>query len=41
MGVYADTGFTFQGLLKGENAYVTDKEQGLLVLDFSSSSNPA
>ncbi|NMC45256.1 MAG: hypothetical protein GYA52_00340 [Chloroflexi bacterium] len=40
MGVYADTGFTFQGLLKGENAYVTDKEQGLLVLDFSSSSNP-
>ncbi len=40
LGVYADTGFTYQGILKDKNAFVTDKEQGLLVLDFTSSSSP-
>ncbi|HOJ00173.1 MAG TPA: hypothetical protein PLL88_01025 [Anaerolineaceae bacterium] len=39
-GVYADTGFTYQGILQGKNAFVTDKEQGLLILDFTSASNP-
>ncbi|MGV8026592.1 MAG: hypothetical protein AB2L18_08550 [Anaerolineaceae bacterium] len=40
LGVYEDTGFTYQGVLKGKNAFVTDKEKGLLMLDFTSSSNP-
>ncbi len=40
LGVYEDTGFTYQGALKGKNAFVTDKEKGLLILDFSSISNP-
>ena len=40
LGIYEDTGFTYQGVLKGKNAFVTDKEKGLLMLDFSSASNP-
>ncbi|NMB61598.1 MAG: hypothetical protein GYA18_04575 [Chloroflexi bacterium] len=38
-GVYPDTGFTYQGVLNGENAYVTDKEKGLLVFDLSNTHN--
>jgi hypothetical protein len=40
LGVFEDTGFTLQGALNGKNAFVTDKEKGLLMLDFSSAGNP-
>jgi hypothetical protein len=38
--LYEDTGFTYQGILQGSHAFVTDKEQGLLTLDFSNKNDP-
>ncbi len=40
LGIYTATGFTFQGVLDGKTAYVTDKENGLLLLDFNDTGNP-
>jgi len=39
-GVYSDVGFVLQGIAQGEKAYVTDKQHGLMVIDFSSSAKP-
>lgn len=39
-GVYREVGFVLQGVSGGEKAYVTDKQHGLMILDFSSAAKP-
>ena len=39
-GIYTETGFTYQGILNEEKAFLTDKEKGLLIIDFSNPDEP-
>ena len=40
MQTYKDVGLAQQGILQGSNAFVTDKEKGLLVIDFPNGNLP-